>query len=175
MRNNRLSLAVLATTLLATMPAFANPSPGPFGPQFLPAVIVLILASSAFTFLGGVDAVMSAKYPEKDPFRRARTALVLVLLSVFVSVLIVVILAAWCLAIAIQMLFWGLRAAISRERPPHLESVRPKRMLLCAGLLIISAVGTTILGFISIRNSIGPERSPMAKAFSDISRDIHDR
>ena len=185
MRNNRLSLAVLAVTLRAATPAFANPRVlfEREGPLLLPSIVVLAIALRFFSYIGGADPVLRLTRTSEDYSDRVSRWFMLVFLAILFLVVLPLVsidlamaslallflaLAVICLARASQMMVWALHAAISRERPAHLESIRPKRMLLCAALLILVVVGVAALDFAIIRSEGRRHGSPMAWAVSEI-------
>lgn len=163
---------LFATTCLAvlgtTTPAFANPKPGPFGPMFLPAVLMLVVAYNLLVRLGGAEKVKKELYPDKKRPYHSRDAVVVVVVSFFLSILGYLAMACWCFASGVAMIIWAIAAELYRERPAHLREVRVVRMLLCGALLLLSIPSSMYLNLYLMGPSWFSHRDPMARAVSEV-------
>ncbi len=160
------AIAFLAVTCTA-MPAFANPTPGPLGPMFLPSVLLLLLAWNVLLRVAEVDRVLLAQKPKAEARNRASEALILVIVSLFLSILVYLALAIWSFIYAVRMLAWAVAALAYRNPPPCLASIRPWRMIMCSVLLVLSAVGGFYLALLT-GEDLSMYRGKMARAISEI-------
>jgi len=164
--------ALPAITCLAVVgtatPAFANPSLEPLGPMFLPAVLMLVVVYNLLVRLGGAEKVKKELYADKKRPDRSTDAVIVVVVSIFVSIIGYLAMACWCFASGLAMIIWAISAGLYRERPVHLREVGIVRMFLCGALLLLSIPASMYLNLYLMMPFNRIHRDPMARAVSEV-------
>jgi hypothetical protein len=143
MRRSRL-LAVLGAVALIGVETVAEANQPP-GPQLLLAEVSLLPLMILLSLAGGAYAILRALRPKARRWRvlRAASAVLAILVSGAsggIAFGVAVIFGVFALQRGVQMIGWGLRARASGERPIHLFTASPARLLTAGAALLMLTV-----------------------------------